>query len=269
MTIKEFALLCGCNPQTLRYYDHVDLLKPVKVDQWSGYRFYEESQAFVFVKIKNLQKAGFTIDEIKSLLGRDDRVICAAFDAKIAEAEKKLQEMKNIRKSYQAEMNRIREKVIEVKEKVLQSMRQYDPTDEFGISADRYSEIIDNIDLFFENLSEHLPKDIGYIEFSDGDAEEETEYLDLLNNPNFAVVSEKHGWKHVKEFFDEVVNLQDGSEYALVFRVDGTKGVYNEAFGNTILGILLANNPKEKRNLTCNMEESQDGQNHFWLLKKK
>lgn len=32
MTIKEFSRLCGCNPQTLRYYDHVDLLKPVKVD---------------------------------------------------------------------------------------------------------------------------------------------------------------------------------------------------------------------------------------------
>ena len=61
MTIKEFARLCGCNPQTLRYYDHVNLLKPVKVDQWSGYRFYEEEQALAFVKIKNLQKAGFTI----------------------------------------------------------------------------------------------------------------------------------------------------------------------------------------------------------------
>lgn len=38
MTIKEFSRLCGCNPQTLRYYDHVDLLKPVKVDSWTGYR---------------------------------------------------------------------------------------------------------------------------------------------------------------------------------------------------------------------------------------
>ena len=62
MTIKEFARLCGCNPQTLRYYDHVDLLKPVKVDQWSGYRYYDEDQALAFIKIKNLQKAGFTID---------------------------------------------------------------------------------------------------------------------------------------------------------------------------------------------------------------
>ena len=32
----EFARLCGCNPQTLRYYDRVELLKPVKVDEWSG-----------------------------------------------------------------------------------------------------------------------------------------------------------------------------------------------------------------------------------------
>ena len=69
MTIKEFANLCGCNSQTLRYYDRIDLLKPVEVDQWSGYRFYEEEQALDFVKIKNLQLAGFTIDEIKEILG--------------------------------------------------------------------------------------------------------------------------------------------------------------------------------------------------------
>ena len=58
MTIKEFARLCGCNPQTLRYYDHVELLKPVQVDPWSGYRYYEEEQALTFVKIRNLQKGG-------------------------------------------------------------------------------------------------------------------------------------------------------------------------------------------------------------------
>ena len=68
MTIKQFARLCGCNPQTLRYYDHVQLLKPIRVDEWSGYRYYEEEQAMDFVKIRNLQKAGFSIEEIKGLL---------------------------------------------------------------------------------------------------------------------------------------------------------------------------------------------------------
>ena len=118
MTIKEFARLCGCNPQTLRYYDHVGLLKPVKVDQWSGYRFYEEDQAFTFVKIKNLQKAGFTIEEIKALLDQDDHVIYMAFDTKITEAERRLQEIKHIQKLYQTEMKQIQEKIHEVREKV-------------------------------------------------------------------------------------------------------------------------------------------------------
>ena len=85
MTIKEFARLCGCNPQTLRYYDRVELLKPVKVDEWSGYRLYDEEQALTFIKIKNLQIAGFTIDEIKGLLDSDNDVIFEAFTRKVEE----------------------------------------------------------------------------------------------------------------------------------------------------------------------------------------
>ena len=85
MTIKEFARLCGCNPQTLRYYDRVELLKLVKVDEWSGYRLYDEEQALTFIKIKNLQIAGFTIDEIKGLLDSDNDVIFEAFTRKVKE----------------------------------------------------------------------------------------------------------------------------------------------------------------------------------------
>ena len=82
MTIKEFAKLCGCNPQTLRYYDRVGLLKPVRVDRYSGYRFYDEEQAVTFVKIKNLQSALFTIDEIKPLLDADSATVYKVFDEK-------------------------------------------------------------------------------------------------------------------------------------------------------------------------------------------
>ena len=270
MTIKEFARLCGCNPQTLRYYDHVDLLKPVKVDPWSGYRYYEEEQALVYVKIKNLQKAGFSIEEIKGLLDQDHQVIFDAFEAKISEAEEKLQEIKRIRELYQTEMNQIEEKIRQVREKVMQSMREYDPADEFGINEEQYRSIIDNVDLHFENLAKLNLKDIGYQEFSDGEApQEEEEYIDLLHNPNFILLYEKHGWEHVKDFFDELRELEDGAEYALVFRVNPSKSVYNTAFGNTILGILLAREPEKKKSLSCNMEDSHDGQNHFWLLKRK
>ncbi len=270
MTIKEFARLCGCNPQTLRYYDHVDLLKPMKVDPWSGYRYYEEEQALAFVKIKNLQKAGFTIEEIKALIDQDNPVIYKAFEAKIAEVKNRLQEIEAIQKSYQTEMYTIQEKIREVKEKIARSMREYDPYEEFGITPEEYAAIFDNVQRFFENVAESIPKDISYTEFGDDDApEEEREYLDLLNNPNYRLVYEKHGWEHVKDFFDECCELEDGAEYALVFEVDGEKKAYNQAFGNTILGILLARNPEKKRSLSCTMGETKDGQNHFWMLKKR
>lgn len=79
MTIKEFSRLCGCNPQTLRYYDYVDLLKPIRVDSWTGYRYYREEQALLYVKIKNLQTAGFSIDEIKGLLSADNDTAGSTF----------------------------------------------------------------------------------------------------------------------------------------------------------------------------------------------
>ena len=205
MTIKEFARLCGCNPQTLRYYDHVDLLKPVKVDQWSGYRFYEEEQALAFVKIKNLQKAGFTIEEIKELLDKDNHVIYKAFDAKIAEEEKRLQEIKAIQKSYQTEMTDMKKKLETMRDMVKESMEAYDPSEEFGIDRDTYSHMIESVNGFFESMiSRSDDSDFEYSEYSESDESvEEPEYVNLLNNPDYEVVYEKHGWSFVKEFFSE------------------------------------------------------------------
>ena len=117
MTIKEFAQLCNCNPQTLRYYDRIDLLKPVKVDEWTGYRYYEEKQALDFVKIKNMQLADFSIDEIKSLLKATDEEVQAAFERKVAEQESKLEQVREIYNTYLAEKKSM--------EKVLQGVMDF------------------------------------------------------------------------------------------------------------------------------------------------
>ena len=274
MTIKEFARLCGCNPQTLRYYDHVNLLKPVKVDQWSVYRFYEEEQALAFVKIKNLQKAGFTIEEIKELLDKDNHVIYKAFDAKIAEEEKRLQEIKAIQKSYQAEMTDMKKKLETIRDMVKESMEAYDPTEEFGIDRDAYSQMKESVNGFFESMiSRNDDSDYEYSEYSDSDESvEEPEYVDLLNNPDYEIVYEKHGWDFVKDFFSEFSTLEEGQDYAMVFLLSKSKGNNHNAFVNTALGMLLSCNPKDpdnKRSLSCNVSDSEDGENHFWLLKRK
>ena len=68
LTVGNFAILCACGPRTLRYYDRVGLLKPAMVDEWTGYRYYEESQVLDYRRIRSLQGAGFAIGEIRTLL---------------------------------------------------------------------------------------------------------------------------------------------------------------------------------------------------------
>lgn len=63
--IKDFATLCGCSVYTLRYYDQIDLLKPLEVDVHSGYRYYEKEQVSDFQEIKEFQEIGFSVQEIK------------------------------------------------------------------------------------------------------------------------------------------------------------------------------------------------------------
>lgn len=104
MTIKEFAKLCKCNPQTLRYYDRIALLKPERTDDLTGYRYYNEQQALDFIKIKNFQNADFSIDEIKQMLTMSEAEVDLAFEKKIKEQQDKLAIIKKIHRSYVSEI---------------------------------------------------------------------------------------------------------------------------------------------------------------------
>lgn len=264
MTIKEFAKLCGCNPQTLRYYDRVGLLKPVRVDRYSGYRFYDEEQAVTFVKIKNLQKALFTIDEIKALLDADNATVYKAFDEKIASLEGKLETVRAIQRSYQSDINMVKEQLETIKRKVTESMRAYDPSEQFGIDGEQYARITDNVYNFFESML--TANDADYMLPEDeAEAQEEEEYTDPLHDERYTLVYEKHGWERVKDFLDEWRCLEDGAEYLLYFELkDASCGM---PFANTILGILCECDKDKKKQLGCNITDSKDGMNHFYLLK--
>ena len=270
MTIKEFSKLCGCNPQTLRYYDRKNLLKPVKVDEWSGYRFYEEEQAIAFVKIKNLQKAGFSIEEIRGLLNKDDAEIYYAFEAKIAEEEKRLQEIKNIQKIYQTEMTNMKNKLEEMRKSVRESMVAYNPTEEFGIDSESYNGMMENVDAFFDKMLE--AEDFSKCELLDCTEENrkkaEQDFKECLDNPSYETIFERHGWKNVKDFYGELPELVNDTEYFFLFKLEAEK-VNSTAFANTLLGIMCMNNPDGKMSLKCNVVYSDDGDNHFWLLKSR
>ena len=66
--IGDFARLSQVSVVTLRYYDEMDLLKPVKVDAFTGYRFYSAAQLPRLNRILALRDLGFSLEQIKLML---------------------------------------------------------------------------------------------------------------------------------------------------------------------------------------------------------
>ena len=66
--IGDFARLSQVSVVTLRYYDEMDLLKPVKIDTFTGYRFYSAVQLPRLNRILALKDLGFSLDQIKLML---------------------------------------------------------------------------------------------------------------------------------------------------------------------------------------------------------
>lgn len=70
--IGEISKLSNIPIKTLRYYDEINLLRPKKIDEFSNYRYYSKEQLVLILAIKQFKEAGFSLKEIKKLLGRED-----------------------------------------------------------------------------------------------------------------------------------------------------------------------------------------------------
>lgn len=75
LKIGDFSRLSRVSVRMLRYYDDVGLIKPTKVDDLTGYRFYNENQLPQMSKINALKDMGFSISMIKDILQYEDNVI--------------------------------------------------------------------------------------------------------------------------------------------------------------------------------------------------
>lgn len=66
--IGEFSALSKTTIKTLRYYEKEGLIIPRRVDEFTGYRYYDSSQLDEVARIVNLRKLGFSIKDIKRVL---------------------------------------------------------------------------------------------------------------------------------------------------------------------------------------------------------
>jgi DNA-binding transcriptional MerR regulator len=72
LKIGDFSRLSRVSVRMLRYYDDAELLKPEKIDEFTGYRYYSESQLPVMWKINTLKDMGFGVAAIREIMKCSD-----------------------------------------------------------------------------------------------------------------------------------------------------------------------------------------------------
>ena len=77
ISIGEFSRICGVTTRTLRHYDSIGLIKPLKVDESSGYRSYALEQLRQMLLINRLKNYEFSLEEIAGLLASGDNELLA------------------------------------------------------------------------------------------------------------------------------------------------------------------------------------------------
>ena len=124
--IGDFSKLSRVSIKTLRYYDEMGLLKPVEVDRFTGYRYYEFDQLPRLYRILALKDLGFSLEEIGHLL----------------EGGPSAEQMRGMLKLRQAEIRQLVEEEAERLERVELWLRQIEQED----SMSKYDVVIKKIE---------------------------------------------------------------------------------------------------------------------------
>lgn len=75
LTIGELSKRTGCSIKALRYYDSIELLKPIYVDPSSNYRYYSFEQTRMVELIQICINLSIPLKEVKDLVFKDDNKI--------------------------------------------------------------------------------------------------------------------------------------------------------------------------------------------------
>jgi DNA-binding transcriptional MerR regulator/effector-binding domain-containing protein len=95
------------NVRTLRYYDDIGLLKPAKVDENSGYRYYSSDQFERVDTIKYLRALDISISQIRRFFENSD-----------------IEEMAEIMEEQEAEIRRKKDELTTIENKISNRLKQ-------------------------------------------------------------------------------------------------------------------------------------------------
>jgi DNA-binding transcriptional MerR regulator len=99
--IGEFSQVARVSGRLLRYYDGIGLLRPVRIDPQTGYRYYSASQLPRLNRILALKELGLALEQIAQLI--DDKVSADEIRGMLMLKKAELEQ------SLQAEASRVRQ----------------------------------------------------------------------------------------------------------------------------------------------------------------
>lgn len=104
LTMGQFAERTGCDRETIRYYERISLIaSPTR--SASGYRLYQAGDIRRLGFILRCRQLGFSIDEVRSLLGLVDenKYTCSDIQSitqkHLTEIRKKLRDMRALERA--------------------------------------------------------------------------------------------------------------------------------------------------------------------------
>src|SRR6266508_1356516 len=172
--IGDFSKLSRVSIKTLRYYDEMGLLKPIQVDHFTGYRYYEFDQLPRLHRILALKDLGFSLEEIGHLL----------------EGDLSAEQMRGMLKLRQSEIRQRVEEEAERLERVERWLRQIEQED----SMSKYDVVIKKVeDVRVASIRDVVPTppDQGLLW---------RELMDYLNQQKARMIGPPMAIYHDKEF---------------------------------------------------------------------
>lgn len=85
-SIKALSELAGVSTRTLRYYDEIGLLKPLRVSD-AGYRFYGKQELALLQQILFYRERGFELKKIREIVCKKDFDVVKAMEEHLLELE--------------------------------------------------------------------------------------------------------------------------------------------------------------------------------------
>ena len=86
---------------------------------------------------------------------------------------------------------------------------------------------------------------------------------------NLETIWEVHDWSYTYEFFDQIPVLEDGVKYVIIIRHHEKDFCETLAYPLCLIGLMLRKGYRAAEDMRCLVETSNDGRNHFTLLRRK